>query len=216
MTTITLFDYWRSSSSYRVRIALWLKGLPFSVKTIDLSRHEQKSKNHRHRNPQGLVPAIEINGKMFTQSLAIIEYVDQFSPNVKLLPDDPVERAHVQALSQNIAMEIHPICNLRVVEHVTKIMGGDSAQVNAIGCNILLLQVVQELEASLHRADTGLFCHGNQPSMADCCLIPQLYNATRWGVDYADHALICKIEKILFSTNSFSKRAPRCLSFYTA
>lgn len=208
MMTITLFDYWRSSSSYRVRIALWLKGLSFSVKPVDLLRSEQKSKDHLRRQPQGLVPAIEIDGEIFTQSLAIIEYIDQLSSVGKLIPNDPVERAHVQAMSQTIAMEIHPICNLRVVNHVAELMGGDSSKVKRHWMQHFIASGLQELELSLNSGATGSFCHGDQPSMADCCLIPQLYNATRWGVDYTAHEQICQIKKSCLELEAFQNAHP--------
>jgi len=183
-TAIVLFDYWRSSASYRVRIALGLKQLDFAIEPVDLLERAHRTPQHLARNPQGLVPALAIDGLMLTQSLAIIGYLDETRPEPPLLPSDPAARARVQAAAHSIAMDIHPICNLRVVAHVGQLLdGGDEARVawmrHFIGPGL------EAFESLLAEAGTtGPFCFGEQPTIADCCLIPQLYNAERWGVGY--------------------------------
>jgi maleylacetoacetate isomerase len=175
METPVLYDYWRSSASYRVRIALNLAGVEYTPVVVDLLGKAHKSPEHLKRNPQGLVPALEIDGLMLTQSLAIIEYIIE-TRGVSLLPDDAAGRARVRALAHSIAMEIHPVCNLSVVGHVLELAGGDDAMRVAwmqkwIGAGL------QAFENMLDHPDTGTFCHGDAPGLADICLIPQIYNA---------------------------------------
>lgn len=208
MSKIILFDYWRSSASYRVRIALWLKGLPFSAVPVDLTMGQQSSAEHLKRQPQGLVPALQVDGKLYTQSLAIIEYIDQLSKQTKLLPENPQERAHVQSLSHLIAMEIHPVCNLKVINHVAKLVDGDSQEIKIAWNQNFIAPGLLALERSLNNSLTGQFCHGDTPGMADCCLIPQLYNARRWGVDYSAHKQICKIEESCRELVAFQSARP--------
>lgn len=206
MSKITLFDYWRSTASYRVRIALLLKGLEFQVVPVDLVRGEHRSTDHLARNPQGLVPAINIDGQVFTQSLAIIEYLDALHPEPRLVPADPVERARVQALAYAIAMEIHPVCNLRVANHVAGLTdGGDQAKIDWM--QAFIRPGLVAFEAMLDDA-AGPYCHGDAPTMADLCLIPQLYNANRWGVDYADLSHICAIETACKDIPAFARAYP--------
>lgn len=180
---ITLFDYWRSSASYRVRIALNLLGLDYTAIPVDLVKGEQRSPDNLARNPQGLVPTLLIDGQSLTQSLAIIEYLNDRSGT--LLPADPVGRARVRALSYAIAMEIAPICNLSVRNHVQTLTDGatsaDDWQRHYIS------QGLNAFEALLDHPASGTFCHGDQIGMADICLVPQIYNALRVGVDVASH-----------------------------
>lgn len=181
---IILHDYWRSSASYRVRIALALKGLPYDRVPVDLAAGEQRRAAHHAVNPQGLVPALQIDRHVLTQSLAILEYLEETRPEPALLPKDAVGRATVRAISMAIACEIHPISNLNVLERVQTI-GGPAARTDWNRDNIAagLASIEQLLD---HPGYAGHFCHGDQPSMADCTLIPQLYNATRWHVAF-DH-----------------------------
>ncbi|MGB2159031.1 MAG: maleylacetoacetate isomerase, partial [Candidatus Puniceispirillaceae bacterium] len=126
MTDVVLYDYWRSSASFRVRIALHLKGIPFSTVAVNLLDGSQRSAAHLTRNPQGFVPALAIDGMMMTQSLAILEYLDARMPEPPLLPDDPAEAARLRAIAHAIAMEIHPICNPSVVAHHAAAFDGDA------------------------------------------------------------------------------------------
>ncbi|MFZ1470346.1 MAG: maleylacetoacetate isomerase [Paracoccaceae bacterium] len=186
---ITLFDYWRSSASYRVRLALNLLRLPYAAIPVDLVKGEQRAEANLARNPQGLVPTLQIDGMLLTQSLAIIEYLNDTHGG--LLPDDAPGRARVRALSYAVAMEIAPICNLSVRNHVAQLAGGsftaDDWQIQYIGAGM------SAVERTLDAPQTGLFCHGDEVSMADLCLIPQIYNARRVGLDVGPWPTIARI-----------------------
>jgi maleylacetoacetate isomerase len=207
MSEIILYDYWRSSASYRVRIALNLKSIDHSAQIIDLLSGQHKSPDHLDKQPQGIVPAIDIDGITLTQSLAIIEYLDETRPENPLMPANPVARARVRAISYAIAMEIHPVCNLSVVKHVESLVGGgDETKIKWM--QKYIRSGLVDVEAYLADGSTGQFCHGDTPGMADCCLIPQLYNAKRWGADYDDLKLTCTIEQACQELTAFQKAHP--------
>ena len=175
-----LHDYWRSSASYRVRIALHLKGIEFDRAPVDLLAGEQRAEGYRARNPQGFVPLLEIDGRSLVQSLAIVDYLDSTRPEPPLVPQDPADRAHVLALALLVACDIHPLNNLRVLRHVTGELGADEAAKNAwierwISEGLAALEAVAAPRA-------GRFLLGESPTLADVCLVPQLYNARRFGV----------------------------------
>ncbi len=172
---ITLYDYWRSSAAYRVRMALNLLNLPYESHPVDLVKGEHRSADNLARNPQGLVPTLDIDGLRLTQSLAIIEYLDETKG--VLLPKNPADRAHVRALSYAIAMEIAPICNLTVRDHV----GSMGVMTSEDWTRHYITKGLAAFEAMLTSA--GRFCHGDTVTMADLCLVPQFYNAERVGVD---------------------------------
>lgn len=179
-----LHDYWRSSASYRVRIALALKGIAYDRVPVDLVAGGQRAAAHLARNPQGLVPLLQIDGLLLTQSLAILDYLDETRPAPPLLPAAPADRAHVRALSLAIACEVHPLSNLSVLARVEALAGSEArAAWNRDNITQGLLAVEEMLD---HPGFKGRFCHGDAPGLADCVLIPQLYNATRWGVGF-DH-----------------------------
>lgn len=184
-----LYDYWRSSASYRVRMALNLLGEGFEIVPVDLLQAEQVGAANLARNPQGLVPTVEIDGLTLTQSLAIIEYLNDTRGG--FLPDDAGGRARVRALSYAVAMEIHPICNLRVGRHVEAASGGSVTmkgwQQKFIGEGLAAVEVMLDHPA------TGRFCHGDRVTMADLCLVPQVYNARRWEVDVTSFSRISRI-----------------------
>lgn len=184
-----LFDYWRSSASYRVRMALNLLGLSYDAVPVDLLQGEQSSSANLARNPQGLVPTLKIDGLSLTQSLAIIEYLNDTRGG--LLPDDPVGRARVRALSYAVAMEIHPICNLRVGRHAEAASGGAITMQD--WQRKFITDGLAALEKMLDHPATGRFCHGDSVTMADLCLLPQAYNAQRWGVDVTSYVHIQRI-----------------------
>lgn len=206
MATPVLYDYWRSSASYRVRIALNLAGVEYTPVVVDLLSKAHKSPEHLKRNPQGLVPALEIDGLMLTQSLAIIEYVIE-TRGVSLLPDDAAGRARVRALAHSIAMDIHPVCNMSVVAHLLELTGGGDAVRSAwmqkwIGAGL------EAFEQMLDHPDTGTFCHGEAPGLADICLIPQIYNAERWGADISGLKRIQAIRKACDALPAFARAHP--------
>lgn len=206
MATPVLYDYWRSSASYRVRIALNLAGVEYTPVVVDLLSNAHKSPEHLKRNPQGLVPALEIDGLMLTQSLAIIEYVIE-TRGVSLLPDDAAGRARVRALAHSIAMDIHPVCNMSVVAHLLELTGGGDAVRSAwmqkwIGAGL------EAFEKMLDHPDTGTFCHGDAPGLADICLIPQIYNAERWGADISGLSRIQMIRQACDALPAFARAHP--------
>ncbi|EUB96389.1 maleylacetoacetate isomerase [Rhizobium sp. CF080] len=181
MSDTVLYDYWRSSASYRLRIALNMVAETFRSVPVDLLAKAHKSPEHLQRNPQGLVPVLEIDGHSFTQSLAVIEYLDETRGGA-FLPGDSVGRQRVRALSYVIAMEIHPVCNSHVGAHVMAITGGGE-EARVAWMQKFIGEGLAAFEALLDSPATGQFCHGDRPSMADVCLVPQVYNARRWGVD---------------------------------
>lgn len=189
-----LYDYWRSSASYRLRIALGLAGLDWRSVPVDLLSGAQKAPENLARNPQGLVPGLEIDGLMLTQSLAIIEYLDE-TRGLGLLPADPPGRARVRALSHAIAMEIHPVCNISVARFAVEASGG--AITTEQWMRRFITPGLQALERLLDHPATGRFSHGDRIGMADLCLVPQLYNAVRWGVPITDLPRICAVSAAL-------------------
>lgn len=181
---VILHDYWRSSASYRVRIALALKSIAHQRVVVDLVAGDQRAPAHLALNPQGLVPALEIDGLVLTQSLAILDYLDETRPAPPLLPAAPAARARVRAIALAVACEVHPVSNLSILARVEALAGADArSEWNRDNICRGLAAVEQLLD---HPGFTGRFCHGDRPGLADCVVIPQLYNASRWGVGF-DH-----------------------------
>lgn len=199
---ILLHDYWRSSASYRVRIALGLAGLPWQSNLINLVDGEQTSEAHLARNPQGLVPVLEIDGHSLTQSMAILEYLNE-TRALHLLPDDAIGRAKVRALAYAIAMDLHPICNLRVAKYA---VGQSNGGLTMEGW--MQAHIAPALEAFEAMLEGGDFCHGDRLSLADICLMPQLYNAHRWGVSLNAMPKISRIEANLATIPAFAAAHP--------
>jgi len=200
-----LHDYWRSSAAYRLRIALNLLGIAHESQPVDLSRGEQRAAEHLARNPQGLVPVLEIDGASLTQSLAIIEYLDE-TRNAGFLPADPMGRARVRRISHAIAMEIHPVCNLSVARHACESSGGSITMQGWM--QAFIPRGLAAVEVMLGEPETGAFCHGDRVGMADICLMPQLYNARRWEVDLEPMPKIRAIEKRLAAIEAFARAHP--------
>jgi maleylacetoacetate isomerase len=213
-----LHNYFRSSASYRVRIALNLKGLQYEYVSVHLTRDggEQLSAAFRALNPQALVPVLEDQGRPgqpgahepLTQSLAIIEYLEETHPQPALLPRTAFERARVRALALTIACEIHPLNNLRVLNYLKSELGvSDEAKLawyrHWLGSGLAALEA--ELASSSH---TGRFCHGDNPSLADCCLVPQLFNARRFDCDLSAYRTLLAVEGACNELAAFRNAAP--------
>ncbi|MBY3173096.1 maleylacetoacetate isomerase [Rhizobium leguminosarum] len=191
MNEVVLYDYWRSSASYRVRIALNLLGIDYKTVSVNLLEGAHKTPEYLALNSQGLVPTLVIDGKTLTQSLAIIEYLAELRPEYGLLPPDIADRQKVRALAYAVAMDIHPICNMHVVSHLTSMTEKPDAREEWM--KHFISEGLRKLEAMIGKAD-GAFSFGNAPTMADVCLVPQLYNARRWGVELTAFKRIVAID----------------------
>ncbi|WFU11488.1 maleylacetoacetate isomerase (plasmid) [Rhizobium sp. CB3090] len=191
MNDVVLYDYWRSSASYRVRIALNMLEIGYRAVSINLLEGEQRSPDYLALNPQGFVPTLVIDGRTLTQSLAIIEYLAELRPECGLLPSDIADRQHVRALAYAVAMDIHPICNTHVVAHVMNITGKADARDEWM--KHFIGDGLRKVEAMLSEFN-GEFSFGDRPTMADLCVVPQVYNARRWGVDLSDFKRIVDID----------------------
>jgi maleylacetoacetate isomerase len=203
-----LYGYFRSSAAYRVRIALALKGLGYESKAVNLRAGEHAFPEYLAINPQSLVPSLVTFAHTLTQSLAIIEYLEEIHPNPPLLPKMPLERARVRALALTIACDIHPINNLRVTHYLADPLDQDEAtrqrwSQHWIGLGFAAIE--QELAAS---AFTGRFCHGDQPGLADLCLIPQVYNARRVAAPLDAYPTILRIDAACREHPAFQAARP--------
>lgn len=205
-----LYNYFRSSASYRVRIALNLKGLDYEYEPVHLTRDggRQLTPEFRARNPQALVPVLVDGPATLTQSLAILEYLEETHPEPPLLPEAPAERARVRALGLIVACEIHPLNNLRVLHYLTHRLGlREGAKAEWYGNWVE--QGLGAFEAEVTRSPyTGSFCHGDTPGLADCCLIPQLFNARRFGCDLSGYPALLGIERRCQELAAFRDAAP--------
>jgi maleylacetoacetate isomerase len=207
---LVLYSYWRSSASYRVRIALNLKGLSYETRAVHLVRDggEQHSAAYASLNPLQVVPTLVDGSTVLTQSMAIVEYLDETHPQPALLPADPAGRARVRALSQVVACDIHPIGNLRVLQQLGSQFGADDAQ-KAEWMRHWVATGLHAVETMLSSSnDTGHFCHGNTPTMADACLVPQVYNARRWKVPLGDYPTILRIDAACAGMDAFHDASP--------
>lgn len=195
--TVVLHDYWRSSAAYRLRIALRLARIPHDTVTVDLLSGAHRAPGHLARNPQGLVPVLEIDGLVLTQSLAILDYLDE-TRGTGFLPVDAPGRARVRALAHAIAMEIHPVCNLSVARHAVDHARGGITMEGWM--QTFVGRGLAAVEALLDHPSTGAFCHGDRIGLADICLVPQVYNARRWNIDLAPHrrigAVMARLERV--------------------
>jgi maleylacetoacetate isomerase len=207
---ILLYDYWRSSAAYRVRIALNLKRLDYTQVPVNLApgASEQHGGSYREINPQGLVPALIHEGRTVTQSLAICAYLDQVFPEPALLPADPAGRARVNAMALVVACDIHPINNLRVQRYLKSELAAREGDV-VTWMNHWMTEGFLAFEQMLQGGSaTGLCCHGDEPGLADCCLIPQVYNAERFGCDMARFPTVVRIVAYCRALPAFAAAAP--------
>jgi maleylacetoacetate isomerase len=204
-----LYSYWRSSAAYRVRIGLHLKGISFKTVPVHLVRNggEQRTAEYRRLNPQGLVPALVTpEGEVLTQSLAILEYLDAVEPEPGLLPADPVQAAKVRALALSIACDIHPLDNLRVLQYLKGHLGCGPDDVNT-WYRHWICEGFAAIEEQLSKT-AGTCCFGDHPTMADACLVPQVYNAHRFGVDMGAYPTISRINEHCLQHPAFRAATP--------
>lgn len=199
-----LHGYFRSTASYRVRLALSFKGLDYDNVSYHLRKNEQRAPGYLAINPQGLVPVLEVAGQVLTQSLAICEYLDETCPSPPLLPGDPIGRAHVRAAAQVIACDIHPIQNLKILDRLRQ--NGLSEDAVTAWARATIEEGLEAFEALLPES-ADRFCFGDAPGLADICLVPQLINARRFGAA-ASSARIASIEANCLALAEFQRAAP--------
>lgn len=203
-----LYSYYRSSASYRVRIALNVKGVPYEQSFVHLLKAEHSSPEFLKVNPAGLVPALEDGNHVLAQSLAIMEYLDETQPGPKLLPSNPADRAYARAFSQIVACEIHPLNNLRVLNHLRKACGKSEDEVKA-WYHHWIAEGFAMMESFLAKERRhGKYCLGDQVTIADCCLVPQVYNAQRYKCDLTPYTTAMKINDECLRLDAFRKAAP--------
>lgn len=200
-----LHGYFRSATAYRVRIALNLKGVAVEHAFRHLRKGEQRAPEYLAMNPQGLVPTLELdNGALLTQSLAIVEWLDETYPDPPLLPADPLQRARVRAFALALACETHPVQNLRILNRVRELGGEEAAQDWARRTNAEGLTACEAMIAN----EPGPFCFGATPTLADICLIPQLGNARRFNADVSGFARLLQAEAACKALPAFANAAP--------
>jgi maleylpyruvate isomerase len=204
-----LYGYGLSSASYRVRIALAMKNVPYTPVSKDLRAGEHRLSDYLRINLQGFVPALAMDdGAVLTQSVAIMEYLDEIYPDPPFLPAEPLARARVRALTQAITSDIHPLNNLRVLRYLEEMLGLDKETRDSwyrhwvsVGFDALERWLVRD-------AATGRFCHGNSPTLADICLVPQVFNARRFAVDMNSYPRILAIDAACRELPEFKNTAP--------
>ena len=202
-----LYTYFRSSAAFRVRIALNLKGLAYEPSFVHLAKGEHRKPEYAAVNPQALVPTLEDAGRLLGQSLAVIEYLDESRPLPPLLPKEAFARARVRALSLLVACEIHPLNNLRVLQHLKRALGQNDEQVNA-WYRHWIADGLAKLEAGLADPGTGRFSHGDTPTMADCCLVPQVFNAQRYQCDTTAYPTVMRVHEECMKLDAFQRAQP--------
>jgi len=204
---VKLYTYFRSSAAFRVRIALNLKGIAYEPMFVHLAKGEHRAPAYTKVNPQALLPTLELDdGTRIHQSLAIIEYLDETHPAKPLVPEDALGKARVRSLSYLIASEIHPLNNLRVLQHLKRALGQSEDQVNA-WYRHWIADGLAKLEAEL-ASNKGRFCHGEAPTMADCCLVPQIFNAKRYQSDLAPYPQTMRVFEACMQLEAFDRAQP--------
>ena len=206
MSRPVLYDYFRSSAAYRVRIALNLKGIDYESRPVNLVAGEQKADAYRELNPQGFVPMLEIDGHRLTQSLTIIGYLDQRYPKSALLPPAAANRSHVLALALTVACDIHPLNNLRVLKYLKSELGHSQEEVDA-WYRHWIVEGLGALEA-LAAPQAGAFLWRDHPTIADVCLVPQLYNARRFDVPLDAYPTLLRADENAAKLEAFAAAHP--------
>jgi len=201
-----LYDYFRSSAAYRVRIALGLKGVDYDSRPVNLAEGQQKGAGYRMVNPQGLVPMLDIDGHRITQSLAICDYLDARFPKPPFVPKDPADRAHVLEMALTVACDIHPLNNLRVLKYLT----GPLEQGEAVKDEWYRHWINEGLTAleAMARPRAGAFLFGDKPSLADICLVPQLYNARRFSIPISQFPTLSRADETASAHPAFAAAHP--------
>jgi maleylacetoacetate isomerase/maleylpyruvate isomerase len=202
-----LYTYYRSSAAFRVRIALNLKGLLYEPQFVHLARGEQRKSEYLAVNPQGLVPALVDEGQLLTQSLAIIEYLDETHRSPPLLPKDPLGRARVRSLALLVACEIHPLNNQRTLQYLVNELGHSDEEKNR-WYQHWIRDGMAKLESDLARGGSGSFCYGDAPGMADCCLVPQVFNAQRFNCDLSHAPRVMRVFEQCMQLEAFQRAQP--------
>ena len=206
MPQAILYDYYRSSAAYRVRIALNMKGVDYEIRPVNLLESEQRSEEYRALNPQGFVPMLEIDGERLTQSLAIINYLDLRFPTQPLLPARAAERAHVVAMAMTVACDIHPLNNLRVLKYLKGQLRHSQEEVDAWYVH-WINEGLPALEA-LAAPRSGKFLFGDAPTAADICLVPQFFNARRFNVPLDDYPTLLRADENASNLDAFARAHP--------
>jgi maleylacetoacetate isomerase len=206
MNRPVLYEAPRSSAAYRVRIALNLKGVDYESRPLSLLDGEQRSAEYRELNPQGLVPMLEIDGHRLTQTLAIIVYLDQIFPDPPLVPRDPTDGAHVRAMALAIACDIHPLNNLRVLKYLKNELGHSQDEVDRWYAH-WIAEGLAPLEV-IAKAGAGRFLFGDEPTIADVCLVPQLFNARRFNVRLDDYPTLLRADENAGKLDAFAAAHP--------
>jgi maleylacetoacetate isomerase len=202
-----LYSYPRSSASFRVRIALYLKGIPFEIESVDLLTDGQKSTRYLDLNPQGVVPTLIDDEVVISQSLAAIEYLEETHPKPSLLPEDPKDRARIRQLALLIACEIHPLQNLGVLRSLGERFGAGEEARRAWAREVIE-RGLQAFSKILEKMGEGLYCHGDRPGLADVFLVPQLFNARRFECDLRAFPRLVEIDARCMELEAFQKAAP--------
>jgi maleylacetoacetate isomerase len=204
---VKLYTYFRSSAAFRVRIALNLKGLKYEPVFVHLAKGEHRQPQYAAVNPQALLPTLELDdGKRLTQSLAIIEWLEEKRPTPPLLPKESMARARVRSLAYLVASEIHPLNNLRVLQHLKRALNQTQEQIDT-WYRYWIADGLAKLEAEL-AGSSGRFCHGDSPSMADCCLVPQIFNAKRYNSDLAPYPTTMRVFENCMKVEAFDRAQP--------
>ena len=202
-----LYNYFRSSASYRVRIALGLKGLAYEYVSVHLARGEHQLAPYAEIAADGLVPVLEVGDLRLSQSMAIIEYLEDMHPQPPLLPQDPVGRARVRALAQSVACEIHPLNNLRVLKYLVRELKVDE-QAKTRWYRHWVREGLLAFERQLNQGKAGKYCFGDTPTLADCCLVPQIFNGQRFDCDFSGLPRTMAAYEACMALDAFAQAQP--------